>query len=254
MTETLKPSTIRTRVSYVTMVVNGAIRDQHLVRDPMKGVPLPRLPKDEMHIPLPDEVRSILESSHDHFRAFWAVCAFAGLRPGEAAGLKVEDIRWLQRELRVDRQVQPGGKGKVDIKPPKFGSQRTVFIPERLVKLLSQHVESGTNGEWLFMGSFGNPPTHHNYAPRWEEAQKAAGVGPYRVHDLRHFFASGLIAAGTDVVTVQRQLGHQSATVTLNRYSHLWSTHQEVTRSAVESMMSQVFGNDVGNELGSGAG
>lgn len=246
MSETLKPSTIRTRVSYVMMVVNGAIRDQYLVRDPMKGVPLPRLSKDEMNIPLPAEVGKLVENSHPHYRAFWSVCAFAGLRPGEAAGLKVEDIRWLQRELRVERQVQPLGRGTVDVKEPKFGSQRTVYIPERLVKILAQHVEEGTNGDWLFMGSSGNPPTHHSYAPRWAEALDAAEVGPYRVHDLRHFFASGLIAAGTDVVTVQRQLGHQSATVTLNRYSHLWNTHQEVTRTAVEAMMKQAMDSDVG--------
>lgn len=254
MTEELKPSTIRTRVSYVTMVLNGAIRDQHMHRNPLQGVPLPRLDKGEMGIPLPDEVGKILDSSHGHYRAFWAVCAFAGLRPGEAAGLKVQDVRWLQRELRVERQVQPKGRGTVDVKPPKFNSDRTVYIPERLVQILSSHVEGGTNGDWLFMGSYGNPPTHHAYAPHWEAALEAASVGKYRVHDLRHFFASGLIAAGTDVVTVQRQLGHQSATVTLNRYSHLWSTHQEVTRSAVDAMMGQALGPHVGNELGEQGG
>lgn len=45
---------------------------------------------------------------------------------------------------------------------------------------------------------------------------------PYRLHDLRHFFASGLIAAGCDVVAVQRALGHSSASITLTAYSHLW--------------------------------
>lgn len=44
----------------------------------------------------------------------------------------------------------------------------------------------------------------------------AAGIESMRLHDLRHFYASGLIAAGCDVVTVQRALGHKSATVTLS--------------------------------------
>ncbi|MGY1843015.1 tyrosine-type recombinase/integrase [Modestobacter sp. SYSU DS0875] len=43
-----------------------------------------------------------------------------------------------------------------------------------------------------------------------------------RLHDLRHFFAFGLIASGCDVVTVQRAIGHASATTTLNTYGHLW--------------------------------
>ncbi|MCG8916794.1 tyrosine-type recombinase/integrase [Actinokineospora sp. PR83] len=52
------------------------------------------------------------------------------------------------------------------------------------------------------------------------------------LHDLRHFFASGLIAAGCDVMTVQRALGHSSATVTLKVYAHLWPDAADRTRSA----------------------
>ncbi len=46
----------------------------------------------------------------------------------------------------------------------------------------------------------------------------------YKLHDLRHFHASGLIATGYDVVTVQRALGHSNATVTVNNYSQFWAT------------------------------
>jgi integrase len=42
-----------------------------------------------------------------------------------------------------------------------------------------------------------------------------------KLHDLRHFYASGLMAAGCDVVTVQRALGHSKATTTRNTYAHL---------------------------------
>ena len=61
-----------------------------------------------------------------------------------------------------------------------------------------------------------------------------------RLHDLRHFFASGLIAAGCDVVTVQRALGHSSATVTLSTYAHRWPTAAD--RAAADSMLTAVFG------------
>ncbi len=55
----------------------------------------------------------------------------------------------------------------------------------------------------------------------WRTLRDKVGI-EYRLHDLRHFFASGLIAAGCDVVTVQRALGHSSAAITLTTYSHLW--------------------------------
>jgi len=61
-------------------------------------------------------------------------------------------------------------------------------------------------------------------------------------HDLRHFYASGLIAAGCDVVTVQRSLGHSKATTTLNTYAHLWPTAEDRTRKAAESIMAASLG------------
>jgi integrase len=57
------------------------------------------------------------------------------------------------------------------------------------------------------------------------------------LHDLRHFYASGLIVAGCDLVTVQRALGHQSAVVTLSTYGHLWPTAEDRTRAAGASLM-----------------
>jgi hypothetical protein len=57
------------------------------------------------------------------------------------------------------------------------------------------------------------------------------------LHDLRHFHASGLIAAGCDVVTVQRALGHSSATITLTAHSHLWPTAEDRTRAATAGLV-----------------
>jgi integrase len=61
------------------------------------------------------------------------------------------------------------------------------------------------------------------------------------LHHLRNFYASGLIAAGCDAVTVQRALGHSSATVTLNTYSHLWPSAEDKTRTAAASMVAEVM-------------
>ncbi|MBX9918969.1 tyrosine-type recombinase/integrase [Mycolicibacterium frederiksbergense] len=60
----------------------------------------------------------------------------------------------------------------------------------------------------------------------------ARGAQAHRLHDLRHFYASGLIAAGCAVVTVQRALGHSSAAETLSTYSHLWPDASDRTRKA----------------------
>jgi integrase len=63
----------------------------------------------------------------------------------------------------------------------------------------------------------------------------------YKLHELRHYFASGLIAAGCDVVTVQRAMGHASATTMLSTYTHLWPTAEDKTRSAASGLAAAVL-------------
>jgi integrase len=73
-------------------------------------------------------------------------------------------------------------------------------------------------------------PTHAATVARsWRIVRNRVGIGN-RLHDLRHFYASGLIRAGCDVVTVQRALGHSSAAITLTTYSHLWPDANDRTR------------------------
>jgi integrase len=70
----------------------------------------------------------------------------------------------------------------------------------------------------------------------WRAVREKVGVA-YRLRDARHFFASGLIFAGCDVVTAQRALGHSSAAQTLWTYSHLWTDASDRTRKAAADLV-----------------
>ncbi|WP_404311530.1 tyrosine-type recombinase/integrase [Agrococcus terreus] len=76
------------------------------------------------------------------------------------------------------------------------------------------------------------------------EDDRGYGAPHFRLHDLRHVYASGLIAAGCDVVTVQRALGHAKATTTLSTYSHLWPTAADRTRAAASALMASSEGGE----------
>jgi len=95
--------------------------------------------------------------------AFVALCAFAGLRLGEAAAVQLDDVDFLRRTLAVSRQVQRVNGSAVEIRAPKYGSERTVFLASALVKILARHVELLPPGEdgWLFVGQ-GDQPPHQN--------------------------------------------------------------------------------------------
>jgi integrase len=239
----LAPGTIKTRYVNVRTVFRAALKDKVIGSDPTDGVRLPRARRADaaMTIPAPEEVGQLLAAADDRFRAFIALCAFAGLRLGEAAAVQLGDIDFLRNSMTVTRQVQRVNDGAIDVRAPKYGSERVVYLADSLVDLLAAHVAAfGTNGEhqWLFAGDGDNPPHQNTVGYWWRKTLRDAGLSGIKLHDLRHFYASGLIAAGCDVVTVQRSLGHSKATTTLNTYAHLWPTAEDRTRKAAESIMS----------------
>lgn len=246
----LAASTIKTRFVTVRSVFRAAVQDKRIPEDPTQGVALPRPPKAEtgMRIPTPEEVGRLLEhadstrlSTRHGFRAFVAVAAFAGLRLGEVCGLQVHDIDFMRRAIQVRRQTQRDGKG-YRLAPPKWESERVVFVPDELLEVLAQHIAestpSGAPDRWLFENFDGSPLHDNTVTWRWRATRKAAGLEGFTLHSLRHFYASGLIAANCDVVTVQRALGHAKATTTLDTYSHLWPTAEDRTRAASAAMWS----------------
>lgn len=242
----LAPNTIRSRVNHVRAVTRAAVADRAIPFDVTANVTLPRARRADaaMIIPTTGQVGDALHHAPEGFTAFVALCAFGGLRLGEAAGLRVSDINFMRREVHVRRQAQVVNGGGVDIRPPKYGSERTVYVPADLVQILSEHVRLHVPGDdpdrWMFPGD-GEDPLHQNSAGYlWRKTRDEAGVG-YRLHDCRHFYASGLIAAGCDVVTVQRAMGHGAASFTLNTYSHLWPKAEDRTRNAAAQMLTEAL-------------
>ena len=128
----LAPSTIKTRYNYVHMAFRAAVKDRVIPLDPSAGLSLPKIRRADaaMTIPTADDVGAALELAPGDFRAFVAVCAFAGLRLGEAAALRVGDVDFLRRSITVHRQVQGQTNTTAEVVPPKHGSERTVYIPK----------------------------------------------------------------------------------------------------------------------------
>jgi integrase len=238
----LAPGTIKTRYVNVRSVFRAAVKDRAIGSDPTDGVRLPRGRRADvaMSIPTPEVVGQLMAVVDERFQPFIAHCAFAGLRLREAAAVQLADVDFLRKSLKVSRQVQRVNGGAIDVRAPKYGSERVVYLADTLVNVLAEHVANhGTTGKerWLFAGEGDDPPHQNTVGYWWRKTLRDAGVSGIKLHDLRHFYASGLIAAGCDVVTVQRSLGHAKATTTLNTYAHLWPTAEDRTRRAAESIM-----------------
>jgi integrase len=143
---------------------------------------------------------------------------------------------------------RPGDRGRrpFEIRLPKYSSERTVHVPDALLQMLSEHVALGLPYEWLF-GEVEDAPPHQNaVGHRRHTTLRRAGVTGVRLHDLRHFYASGLIASGCDVAAVQRALGHAKSTTTLTTYAHLWRTAEDRVRDAAAHLIAEVVGSGEG--------
>ena len=109
-----------------------------------------------------------------------------------------------------------------------------------IVRKTREVFASGEKIERASRGQEGRPWQDNLVDYRWRSTRTDAGT-THKLHDLRHYFASGLIAAGCDVVTVQRVMGHASATTTLGTYAHLWPTVEDKTRAAASGMAAAVL-------------
>ena len=89
----------------------------------------------------------------------------------------------------------------------------------------------------LFVDEIGEPSLYRRWRSLWEAAAREVGVD-FTAHGLRHFFASALISGGAPVKQVQTVLGHSSAVITLQTYSHLWPGDDDRTREVMDAALS----------------
>lgn len=240
------PTTVATRTNAVRAALRAAVRDRLISVDPSTGVRLPARRRREhaMQVPTPEQVRLLLDASNPRMRAYLALCAFAGLRLGEASAVSLDDVDFLGRTLHVQRQVQRTRGGPAELRQPKYGSERTVYLPNRLVEILAVHIErigTGVDG-WLFFTADDRPLPPSTVNSWWQKTLRDARTPGVHLHAMRHFYASGLIATGCDVVTVQRALGHRSPSTTLDTYSHLWPSAEDRTREGAATLADLVLG------------
>jgi integrase len=145
--------------------------------------------------------------------------AFTGARQAEGTGLQWGDIDWNRRTAEIRRTWRRGAF----YEPKTKASRRTVELPDELVAELKRWRLRSPKGEHdlVFPGASGSPMWSSDLLRvGLHPALRRAGLRQVRFHDLRHSFASNLLAAGIDVVTVSKALGHANVHITLTTYAH----------------------------------
>jgi Phage integrase family len=176
-------------------------------------------------------------------------------RPGCIAGSSWRfdggDVDWFGRRVWVRRNVNRHGQFQ---EPKTRGSVRAIAMLQTLATALREHQLASPfsdEDDLVFASEKGTPLDGHNFVRRvFEPALRRAGLPKIRFHDLRHTFASLLIAQGEHPKLISEQLGHASVQITLDRYGHLLPASYD---SAGERLNAALFGTGLQAFAGSGA-
>lgn len=216
----LSPNTIRNHFNVLSGLCAFALKRGWIAIDPTKQVERPRLQRTGRRVSFlsPQQFMALLDAMPkdplgEVQRVVLLVMGLAGLRLGEALGLKVNDIDLEAHRIRV---VDSYTRGEED--SPKGGQSRSVPMSSALATGLAMHLETCPPGDWEPI-AFRHPETGAHLDPsklrkHFKAALKRAGLEPIRLHDLRHTFGTQCAAAGVPLRLLQEWMGHADPTTT----------------------------------------
>jgi integrase len=216
-------------------VLDCAVRHGRLGVNPALGVVLPRAVATENTALTHEQVKALAEASGELSTMTYTL-AYAALRFGECAALRVGDVDIERRRIRVRRAVaQVAGLGIVE-GTPKTHQQRTVpILTTTLADALAAAIKDRDPGEYVFPGPDGGPMRNDWFRWRFDKACKVAGLSGISPKTLRHNAGSLALASGASVVTVQKLLGHRKTTTTMTVYSHMLPDDFDTLAAAMDA-------------------
>lgn len=203
---TSSASTTRKAVGVLRSVLELAVKDRRIAANPALAVSLPRLPTLEQRFLDASELEALAGAMAERRdELLTLVLGWTGIRFGEAAALKVESVDPLRRRLRIAEAVAEV-RGRVIVDTPKTHAARTVTLPTFLAEWLAEHLEGKRRSAIVFADRDGGPLRATNWNRR------------------------------TFVKVVQLQLGHRTATLTLDVYGHLYRDELDALSDALDGL------------------
>jgi integrase len=202
-----------------------------------------------------DDAAALLDAAHAGRNGpLFAFLVTTGLRLGEALGLRWTDIDFAEATFNVTQTLQPPMLGKpwelVTTKTGR-GKYNLPLTAEALESLQQQQTrqtfERKTAREvwradlsFVFTNEIGEPLAQRGVQDAWKRALATAGLdSSYRIHDLRHTFATYLHATNTPQPTIMELMGHTTLAMT-QRYAHTSTAMREDARTRMNDLWAKI--------------
>lgn len=219
---TLAGKTIANRHGFFSAALNTAVRAGVIPSNPALGTRIPRTQRKEMVCLDADEVELFAGCFTPYWRPLTRFFVASGARIGEVSALWPSDVNRKANTVHIGKsRKRTYDESRYEVGSTKSKrSDRTIsIVPEVLDDL-------DYTKQWLFTNTVGKQLDKDSYRnnvwyPAVERAQKAGLTKRPRIHDMRHTCASLMINGGASLMAVQRHLGHESISTTVNLYGHL---------------------------------
>lgn len=252
----LSPKTIKNIHGILHKALQQAVAVGYIRSNPADACILPRVTKPEIK-PLDEaQIGAFLQTIQGHrYEDLFVLTLFTGMREGEVLGLTWDCVDLKKGLLTVNKQLQkePGRSGEYRLVPTKNGKSRTVTVAVSVITRLKrlqlrqaeQQLKMGSiwqGAGFVFTDELGLPLKHHTVYKSFKAVAATIGVPGARFHDLRHSYAVAAIRAGDDIKTVQENLGHATASFTLDVYGHVTDQMKQASADRMERFIQGVSG------------
>jgi integrase len=243
-------TTIRLVHAVLSSSLSAALQLELVQQNVASNVALPRRDAKKVRVWQPQEVSRFLELAESHrLGALFDLVVRTGLRRGEVAGLKWQDIDLEAGRITVRRQrVQVDTVVVTNEAKTEHGQDRRVTLDKvALQRILGWKVEQDREREiwenqyhddgWVFTYEDGRPLSPYYISQSFRTLVDRAELPHLTFHGLRHEHASLLLAAGMPITAVSKRLGHASSAITSDLYSHLLDDIDRQMADAIEGVL-----------------
>jgi integrase len=246
----LSPKRAGKALQVLSQILASAVEGGRLARNAATSVKPPKVQRKEMHFLDAEQVEWLAAVTEIRYRPLILFAAYTGLRPCELVALRVGRLDLLRCTARVvEAAVEVS---RLEWGPVKTHEARIVRMPRSVAEELaaSLAVRPHSPEALVFTAPMGGPLSRADFVrncfkPAVLVANEAIAKLPkdrrpaplpegLRFYDLRHTCASLLIAQGASVKAVQAQLGHATASITLDTYGHLFPSEMEALADRLE--------------------
>jgi integrase len=231
----LSPRTIRICHIVIRQALDQARKWGLITRNPATDASPPRSRHHEVHPPSVEQVLTLLAAAKEYdedFATYLRVLAATGCRRSEALALRWNSVEWKKSELLIARSLTTVDSAVIEKDTKTHQSRRVILDPGTIQALESQKTRARARASacqitlsdqaYVFTSAAdGATPWRPDVATnRFGRLCRSVGITGVRLHDLRHYVATNLGAAGTPIATISARLGHRDRATTLNIYQH----------------------------------